>query len=403
MSTIRPGSWFTWVRQTPDRAISAALQAAEAMEEILHDSAYTDVMNEITPSKVSQERVHWYLEAEGKRCARTIRIRLLEYRVSQALLGDQRRMEFEEDMRRVEATLRRSVQVVAPEQTSAPSSGSSPREATRTVGTRLAFEKTGLVPRSIPRTLDRVRKELFPSAEELVIQEFRMSRYQTLASMRFVLGVLCAPWLVSWAVRIWLVQPAATALWNGSPHELFLHRTQEERAFGEMQAFQEKIYFEVLVGEAPDPRPGAVQARLDAKAHDLAEAYNQNAIDSITNLVSDGVALGTLAVLLSLATPQIAVLKSFVDELVYSLSDATKAFVIILVTDVLVGFHSPHGWELVLELLLTHLGLPESKEFIFLFVATFPVILDTVFKYWIFRYLNQISPSAVATYHNMNE
>ncbi|CAL5225752.1 cemAHiC_scaffold_21, partial [Coccomyxa viridis] len=35
--------------------------------------------------------------------------------------------------------------------------------------------------------------------------------------------------------------------------------------------------------------------------------------------------------------------------------------------------------------------------------AAFPVFLDTIFKYWIFRYLNKISPSTVATYHNMIE
>jgi len=37
------------------------------------------------------------------------------------------------------------------------------------------------------------------------------------------------------------------------------------------------------------------------------------------------------------------------------------------------------------------------------FIATIPVILDTLFKYWIFRYLNRLSPSAVATYRTMNE
>jgi lipoprotein signal peptidase len=52
---------------------------------------------------------------------------------------------------------------------------------------------------------------------------------------------------------------------------------------------------------------------------------------------------------------------------------------------------------------LRHFGLPESRDFIFLFISTFPVILDTIFKYWIFRYLNKVSPSAVATYHSMNE
>jgi hypothetical protein len=33
------------------------------------------------------------------------------------------------------------------------------------------------------------------------------------------------------------------------------------------------------------------------------------------------------------------------DEIVYGLSDSAKAFIIILFTDMFVGFHSPHGWE----------------------------------------------------------
>ena len=67
------------------------------------------------------------------------------------------------------------------------------------------------------------------------------------------------------------------------------------------------------------------------------------------------------------------------------------------------GYHSPHGWEIILENVAKHFGIAESRDFNFLFIATFPVILDTVLKYWIFRYLNRISPSAVATYRNMNE
>jgi hypothetical protein len=100
---------------------------------------------------------------------------------------------------------------------------------------------------------------------------------------------------------------------------------------------------------------------------------------------------------------ELGVLKSFLDETVYGLSDSAKAFIIILFTDMFVGFHSPHGWEVLLEGVARHFGLPANRDFIFLFIATFPVILDTIFKYWIFRYLNRISPSAVATYRNMNE
>jgi hypothetical protein len=111
----------------------------------------------------------------------------------------------------------------------------------------------------------------------------------------------------------------------------------------------------------------------------------------------------TFTWLLLISKPSIAVLKEFFDHVVYGLSDSAKAFIIILFTDVFVGFHSPHGWEVILEGISRHWGLPANRDFIFLFIATFPVILDTIFKYWIFRYLNRISPSAVATYHNMNE
>ena len=42
-----------------------------------------------------------------------------------------------------------------------------------------------------------------------------------------------------------------------------------------------------------------------------------------------------------------------------------------------------------------------NEDFVFLIVATVPVFLSTVFKYGIFRYLNRISPSTVAIYHNL--
>jgi len=100
---------------------------------------------------------------------------------------------------------------------------------------------------------------------------------------------------------------------------------------------------------------------------------------------------------------EIAVLKDFIDNVVYGLSDSAKAFIIILFTDIFVGFHSPHGWEVLLSRRIpTSRTTRKSRLYRFVY-CTFPVILDTVFKYWIFRYLSRISPSAVATYRNMNE
>ena len=146
-----------------------------------------------------------------------------------------------------------------------------------------------------------------------------------------------------------------------------------------------------------------IKEKVQDKILELAVYYNQQTILSITNVVGDLVSLFTLGCLFIWMRPEITILKSFLIEAIYSLSDTTKSFLLILLTDLLVGFHSPRGWETALELLLKHFGLPENQDFVFLFVATFPVLLDTVFKYWIFRHLNKISPSTVATYHSMIE
>ena len=142
---------------------------------------------------------------------------------------------------------------------------------------------------------------------------------------------------------------------------------------------------------------------FQTKTLELAICYNQQSIEAITNVFGDFAPFITISLLFFLMKPQIIILKSFLTESIYSLSDTTKSFLLILLTDLLVGFHSPRGWEIFIEIVLRHFGLPENQDFIFLFVATFPVLLDTVFKYWIFRYLNQISPSTVATYHSMIE
>ena len=71
-------------------------------------------------------------------------------------------------------------------------------------------------------------------------------------------------------------------------------------------------------------------------------------------------------------------------------------------TDIFVGFHSTHGWEVVLENGLRHFGCQKITIYIPIH-SNISSCLDTVFKYWIFRYLNQVSPSAVATYHEMND
>jgi CemA family len=344
-----------------------------------------------------------------------------------------------------------------------------------------AFEPSSFVPRSIVRTFTRFLQQLEPEAEDVALQEFRVSRYQVLVSVKSLIILFVVPILVNTCSKAFVFEPLVQYVWNRKQHDIFLNSYQENRAFLEMEDFSERIFFESLIREqnesiisAHEPSGGTVwkifttiktwitqgftpeaakgrenfrmqfQNPVSSKnvsnstlspvsnvvANSLQNSneentplserelvaldfqrevlqimtiYNNESIQSICNILGESLTLLTIAWLLVSMKVQMVILKSFLTESFYSLSDTTKSFIIILVTDLLVGFHSPRGWEISLETILKHFGLPENQDFIFLFVATVPVFLDTLFKYWVFRYLNKISPSTVATYHNMIE
>ena len=268
-----------------------------------------------------------------------------------------------------------------------------------------ASDRINVLPRSILRTVDRIRQDLDPNAEQEVVQEFRTSKGRTTAAIRFVLLLVIVPLLTQQFTKTFVVGPVVDRARAGAEEQadVFLNIEMEEEALHELQQFEERLRFEVLIGKAPALSELNIEQRVRSKAADIEEEYRDRSANAVKNVFADIFAVVAFVLLLLYRKQDVATLKSFMYEIVYGLSDSAKAFIIILFTDIFVGFHSPHGWEILLEGLSRHLGFPANRDFIFLFIATFPVILDTIFKYWIFRYLNRISPSAVATYKNMNE
>lgn len=276
--------------------------------------------------------------------------------------------------------------------------------------------QTSFLPRSILRTLDRLKRDLDPEAENELVKDFRKSKTRTVLSLKFILLIILIPLLTQQTSKI-LIDPIYEKYLEPQT-AIFLNVDMEEEAFKELQRFEEKLKFENFIAteikefSAEDPdlvgkihklTEAEIQKEVKRKAFEIAQEYNERSSEALKNVFADILSVIAFCLVIVNSQREIAVLKSFIDEIVYGLSDSAKAFIIILFTDIFVGFHSPHGWEVILEGICRHLGIPESREFIFLFIATFPVILDTIFKYWIFRYLNRISPSSVATYKNMNE
>nr|YP_009519622.1 Envelope membrane protein [Udotea flabellum]AYC65666.1 Envelope membrane protein [Udotea flabellum] len=138
---------------------------------------------------------------------------------------------------------------------------------------------------------------------------------------------------------------------------------------------------------------------------ECARFYDKQSASIIRNWILDFTTFLFFGVLLIFSTPQILIFQTFFIESLLSLSETTKCFFLIFFLDLLVGFHSSKSWEIFLQFILEHFGFQiyQNQNFIAFFVSTFPVFLDTIFKYWIFRYLNKISPSTVATYQAMIE
>lgn len=264
-------------------------------------------------------------------------------------------------------------------------------------------DRASVLPRSILRTVDRIRQDLDPQAEQQVVKNFRSSRGRTTDAIKFLLLLIIVPLLTQQVAKNYVVGPVVDSVRTQQEADVFLNLEMEEEALHELQQYEERLRFEVLIGKVEPIREVEIEERVVEKATEIEAQYRQRSADAVKNAFADVAAIAAFVTLLVKQKRQVSTLKSFLDEIVYGLSDSAKAFIIILFTDIFVGFHSPHGWEVLLEGLSRHLGFAANREFIFLFIATFPVILDTVFKYWIFRYLNRISPSAVATYKNMNE
>ncbi|MBU6229726.1 MAG: proton extrusion protein PcxA [Cyanobacteria bacterium REEB459] len=442
-----------WFFRTPDRALSQAYEAAQMIEAIEREYFGGNPISSRYGSYGDSAMV--YFQSELKKYLNLMRVRLAEFRASRTIIraSDPRFMEvqlpadradelainvvdrqaiFFRQLRLIDQVLERYQSLESPgdrlidmgeaspqtldtslaPMTSQPpnprfkpsalSRGQQRSEQASSNSVESVADRVNVLPRSILRTVDRIRRDLDPEAEQEVVQDFRRSKGKTTGAIRFLLLLIIVPLLTQQFSKALVVGPIVDRVRAESP-EIFLNVEMEEEALEELRHFEEHLNFQSFLGQGPQLSAEVKEEKLRLKADEIQEDYRSRSKDAIKNVFADMLAALALALLLIYRKQDIANLKSFIDEIVYGLSDSAKAFLIILFTDTFVGFHSPHGWEVLLEGLSRHLGLPASRDFIFLFIATFPVVLDTVFKYWIFRYLNRISPSAVATYKEMNE
>ena len=105
-------------------------------------------------------------------------------------------------------------------------------------------EETNILPRSILSTLNRLKVELDPKAEEEVVKNFRGSQRRTLISVRLVILFVLVPFLTFQVSRNLVIGPIVDQMRPAEENLVFLNYEMEERALIEMQRFEEKLKFE---------------------------------------------------------------------------------------------------------------------------------------------------------------
>nr|YP_009425471.1 chloroplast envelope membrane protein [Austroblechnum melanocaulon]ASU94137.1 chloroplast envelope membrane protein [Austroblechnum melanocaulon] len=265
-----------------------------------------------------------------------------------------------------------------------------------------AYESISLVPRSVTRTLSRFGAELANQSSVLVHNDFDLAKNQALVSLQSVGCFLLLPPTIPISFRNWFLESWVRGWWNITQTQVFINPLQEKKALKQLREVEALLWLDDATEHLVDTQLQNYDANAYDETTQLAIMYNELNIQLLLQLLTDVISIAIPALLLITGRKRLAVSNSRIQESFYSLNDTMKAFSILPLTDLCVGFHSPHGWEIVIGSPSEHFGLIPNKYVISRLVSTFPVILDTVSKYWIFRHLNRTSPSIVATYHTMS-
>nr|WNK76151.1 envelope membrane carbon uptake protein [Neoscirpus dioicus] len=191
--------------------------------------------------------------------------------------------------------------------------------------------------------------------------------------------------------------------WNTSQSETLLNYIQEKHVLERFIEFEELFLLEEMKKEYSETYIKKPSIEIHKEMIKLVSTYNEYNLHILLHFSTNLICFSILSGYFILGNEELMILNSWAQEFLNNLSDTTKAFSIILVTDLGIGFHSTHSWELLIGSVYNDFGLAHKDQIISGLVSTFPVILDAIVKYWIFDYLNRVSPSLVVIYHSMNE
>nr|YP_010504180.1 chloroplast envelope membrane protein [Chrysosplenium biondianum]UXE32729.1 chloroplast envelope membrane protein [Chrysosplenium biondianum] len=229
-----------------------------------------------------------------------------------------------------------------------------------------------------------------------------MAKKKAFTTLLYLASIVFLPWWISLVFNK-SMESRVTNWWNTRQSKMFLNDIQENNILEKFIELEELFLLNEMIKEYPKTHLQKLSLGIHNETIQLIKMHNEDRIHTILHFSTNIICFLILSGYSILGNEELVILNSWVQEFLYNLSDTIKAFSILLLTDLCIGFHSPHGWELMLGSVYKDFGFVHNDQIISGLVSTFPVILDTILKYWIFRYLNRVSPSLVVIYHSMND
>ena len=487
---------FSWVKNTPERSINEAFEAAVSIKQIEEENFNG---NKIFNDGSFSRSVFSVFEIQLQKYLRTINVRLNFYKVSASLpylqtqsetnsantaiakytannqvndpvgsgqlsanqlSGNSRRFSIYQKLAFIDYTLNRyqessdrtiDIAIASSKNYTNDNQNSSegeseedekfqmfgngkPKNYKRTPQQVTPIEKS-ILPGSFFKAFDRVKRNLsgsYSDYEKGIVEELRQSRERINQALRYIIILVITVIAVQFLSKAVVFSPMINSFTDTNNMAIKFSPAIEEKAFKALQAAKERIEFnhmiksimleqskaklesakpesakpEEAINENPEKKSSEseeVEALIQQESLKILKKYNEESLDGVKNLLADITAAFVFYLFLLSGRKELKTIKEFLDEVLYSLNDNAKAFLIIISTDTFVGFHSSEGWDALLTVVFEHFGLPENKILAQSFIAVVPVFLDGLFKFWIFQYLTQASPATATIYREMNE
>lgn len=249
-----------------------------------------------------------------------------------------------------------------------------------------------------------VRDMIIGREDDDMLYEDRIFQYASFNSAKFLAVLIIVPWALDFVVHDYVLMPFLDRYVKTVPlaaQMLDVRRNQKLEMVKELKTEQARYRFEVEIGKSPPLSEKELYLELRHKALELQDEWRLENRKAFANIWSDFVFGVSLFILLYFNESKVKLLKFTGYKILNNVSDTGKAFLIILVTDIFLGYHSESGWQTLLEVLVEHYGIEVDQAVITIFVCLVPVIIDACVKLWMFKFLPRLSPRVSNIFREM--